>query len=84
MKRSNKRIFKNTLFLYARKFLSIAITIYISRMLLKALGIDDFGLYGIVGSIIVMFNALRSLFSSSVQRYVNVAKGGGGIWHLIK
>lgn len=42
---------------------------------MQTLGIDDFGLYGIVGSVIVMFNALRSLFASSIQRYINVAKG---------
>ena len=39
------------------------------------MGEDDFGLYGLVGSIIVLFGALRGLFSSSIQRFLNAAKG---------
>lgn len=72
---SNKTIAKNTIYLYLRKLLTIAINIYASRLLLQTLGIDDFGLYGLVGSVIVMFSSLRGLFSSSIQRYINTAKG---------
>lgn len=72
---SNKRIAKNTLYLYLRKFFNIGINIYISRILLQTLGFDDYGLYGVVGSVIMMFSALRGLFSSSIQRYINIAKG---------
>lgn len=72
---SNKRIAKNTLFLYFRKIVAIAINVYTSRLLLQMLGVDDFGLYGLIGSIVVLFSALRSLFASSIQRFINVEKG---------
>lgn len=70
-----KRIAKNAIFLYARKGFSILVGLYTSRLLLERLGFDDFGLYGVVGSVVVMFNALRYIFSDSIQRYINIAKG---------
>ncbi len=72
---NNKRIAKNTLYLYIRKIIGIIIAFYSSRLLLQALGINDFGLYGLVGSIVALFSSLRSLFSSAIQRFINIAKG---------
>lgn len=69
-----KNIGKNTIYLYIQKFISLAIALYSSRLLIKALGIDDFGLYGLLGSIVVMFNSIRTLFSSSIQRFINISK----------
>lgn len=77
LRTSNKQIAKNTAFLYIRKFITIIIGLYASRLLLKELGIDDYGLYGIAGSVVVMFSSLRSLFADSIQRYINIAKGKG-------
>lgn len=71
---ANSRIAKNTLFLYLRKILGLAIALYTSRVLLQTLGVDDFGLYGLVGSIVLLFNSLRSLFASSIQRFLNTEK----------
>lgn len=48
---------------------------YSSRILLSTLGFEDFGLYSVVGSISTTFVALKSLFSESLQRFLNVAKG---------
>lgn len=70
----NKRIAKNTVYLFVQKIIILLILLYTSRVLLNVLGIDDYGLYGLVGSIVLMFNSLRSLFSSSIQRFINVAK----------
>lgn len=72
---SNKRIARNTFFLYLRKIVAIAINVYTSRLLLQMLGIDDFGLYGLIGSIVILFGSLRSLFASSIQRFINVEIG---------
>ena len=72
----NRKIARNTLFLYARKIFSLLIALYTSRILLQTLGVDDFGLYGLVGSIVVLFNSLRGLFASSVQRFLNTEKHG--------
>lgn len=74
---SNTRIAKNTVLLYFRKILTIFIGLYASRLLLHKLGIDNYGLYGVAGSVVVMFAGLRALFSESIQRYINVEKGKG-------
>lgn len=75
----NKRIAKNTVYLFVQKIIILLILLYTSRVLLNALGIDDYGLYGLVGSIVLMFNSLRTLFSSSIQRFINVAKASDNI-----
>lgn len=74
MSANKQQIAKNAIYLYIRKGISIIIGLYTARLLLQRLGFDDYGLYGVVGSIVVMFNALRYIFTDSVQRYINVAK----------
>lgn len=51
---NNRRIARNTLLLYGRKAVTMLIALYSSRVLLQYLGIDDFGLYGLIGSIIAV------------------------------
>ncbi|UKK59608.1 polysaccharide biosynthesis protein [Prevotella communis] len=70
-----KKIAKNTGVVYLRMVLLIIIAFYTSRILLKTLGIVDFGVYSVVGSISSTFIAIKSLFSESVQRFLNVSKG---------
>ena len=53
-----KRIAFNTLFLYVRMLILMFVAFYTSRVLLKELGINDFGLYGIVGGIVAIFSSL--------------------------
>ena len=50
---NNKKIFKNTVALYARMLLSMIVSLYTSRIVLNALGVDDYGIYGLVGGIVV-------------------------------
>lgn len=73
----NKQIARNTIYLYLRKIFTLGIGLYTSRALLHYLGVDDYGLYGLVGSVIVLFGSLRGLFSSTIQRYINFEKGRG-------
>ncbi len=56
---------------------TIIIGLYASRLLLEKLGVESYGLYYIVGGIVVMFNSLRTFFSSSIQRFLNYTKGLG-------
>lgn len=70
-----KKIAKNTVIVYLRMVLLVIITFYISRILLKTLGVIDFGVYSVVGSISSSFLAIKSLFSESIQRFLNVSKG---------
>lgn len=72
---NNNKIAKNSIYLYARKIITVAIGLYSSRLLLKELGIDDFGLYGLVGSVIMLFASLKSVFTDSIQRFLNIEKG---------
>lgn len=72
---TSKRLAKNTVFMYIRMVLLMIISLYTSRVVLKELGVVDFGIYNLVGSVVTMFSALRSLFSSSIQRFINYEMG---------
>ena len=52
---NNKRIAKNTLMLYVRMFLMMAVTLYTSRVVLQQLGVEDFGVYNVVGGLVSTF-----------------------------
>ena len=57
----NKRIAKNSLFLYLRMFVTMMIGLYTSRVVLKVLGVQDFGVYEVVGGVITFFTFINSL-----------------------
>lgn len=71
----NKRIARNTVFLYFRMLLVMGISFYTSRVVLNTLGIDDFGIYNIVGGVVVLFSFMRGGITSAIQRYINYALG---------
>lgn len=75
---TSKRLAKNTLFMYVRMIVVMFISFYTSRVVLQQLGVEDFGIYDVVGSVVAMFNSLRVLFSSSTQRFLNFEMGNGG------
>lgn len=70
---NNKRIAKNTLLLYLRSFIVMIVTLYTSRVILHALGIEDYGLYNVVGGVVALFSFLRTSLTKSTQRFLNVA-----------
>lgn len=71
----NKQIAKNTIFLYVRMVVTMIISLYTSRILLQTFGVDDFGLYGIIGGIVTMFASLKTMFTVATQRYLNIEIG---------
>lgn len=77
MSTSNKSLAKNAVFLYLRTGLSLIIQLISVRFLLKYLGVTDYGLYGLIGSVVGVVEALKGLLSSSIQRFINIAKGNG-------
>lgn len=77
-----KRLAKNTMFMYARMGILMLISLYTSRIVLQQLGVDDYGTYNLVGSIVAMFSALRTLFSNSTQRFLNYEMGKGNTGRL--
>jgi len=50
----NKRIAKNTLFLYVRMLFKTLVTFYTSRVILEVLGVEDFGIYNVVAGIVAL------------------------------
>jgi O-antigen/teichoic acid export membrane protein len=72
---------KNTFMLYGRMLLIMFATFYTSRMVLEALGVYDFGLYSLVGSIIVLFSFIQNVSALATQRFLSVGLGKGDfIW----
>lgn len=74
---NNKRIAKNTMLLYVRMFFVMCIQLYTSRVVLKALGVEDYGIYNVVGGIVTMFAFLNAALNSSTQRYITYYLGKG-------
>lgn len=72
---NNKRIAQNTLLLYFRMFLIMAVTLYTSRVILKTLGIEDFGIYNVIAGIIVLFAFINNAMATTTQRYLSIALG---------
>lgn len=71
----NTRIAKNTLFLYFRSLLMMVINLYASRVILQALGISDYGLYGAVGSMVSMFTIVNGVLASGTSRFLTFELG---------
>lgn len=65
----NKRIAKNTLFLYARMLLIMLVGLFTVRVVLDILGADDYGIYNVVGGVVAMFSFLTNSMVSASQRY---------------
>lgn len=74
---NNKRIIKNTIFLYFRMFLIMIVSLYTVRVLLNTLGQLDYGLYNVTGGIIVMFSFLTHVLTSASQRFFSYELGTG-------
>ena len=72
---NNKRIAKNTLLLYGRMLLTMAVSLYTSRVVLNALGVEDYGIYNVVGGIVTMFAFLNGALVTSTQRYLTFELG---------
>ena len=74
---NNKRIAKNTIMLYMRTLFVMLITLYTSRVILQSLGVEDYGIYNVVGGIITMFAFISSTLSTASQRYITFELGKG-------
>ncbi len=72
---NSKRIAKNTLMLYIRMLLVMAVALYTSRVILQSLGVVDYGLYNVIGGMTLMFGFFQSSLSNATQRYLNVELG---------
>lgn len=84
VRQNNNRIFKNTLFLYIRLLLTIIVGLYASRMILKILGVTDFGIYNVVGGVVVFMGYFNDVMSQGTTRYLTFSLGKGDRLELKK
>lgn len=81
---NNKRIAKNTLMLYFRMILLMLVTLYTSRVVLNALGVEDYGIYNVVGGVVTMFSIISGSLSSAISRFITFELGKGDMTKLKK
>ena len=74
---NNKRIAKNTLLLYFRMLFMMGISLYTSRVILNALGVEDFGIYNVVGGVVAMFSVISGSLSAAISRFITYELGKG-------
>ncbi len=74
---NTKRIAKNTLMLYVRMLFSMLVSLYTSRVVLSTLGVEDYGIYNVVGGFVAMFSLVSNSLSTSVSRFLTFELGRG-------
>lgn len=78
MDSANRRIAKNTIYMYIRLFTTIVIGLYTSRLVLEILGVSDFGLFSVVGGVLAMFTFISASLASATSRFLNTEMGREG------
>lgn len=79
---NNKRIAKNTLLLYFRMLFLMIISLYTSRIVLNALGVEDFGIYNVAGGVVAMFSILSGSLSAAISRFITYELGKNNVLKL--
>lgn len=77
MEEKSKRIAKNTLLLYLRMLITMAVGLFTSRVILNTLGVSDFGIYNVVGGFVGMFSMISGSLSSAIGRFITFELGKG-------
>jgi O-antigen/teichoic acid export membrane protein len=67
---NNKRIAKNTLMLYIRMGITLLVGLYTSRVILEVLGIEDYGIYNVVGGVVTLFSFFSTSMQSAIERFL--------------
>lgn len=81
---SNRKIAKNTAFLYVRMLFVLIVSLYTSRVVLRTLGVVDFGVNNVVAGFVSMFAFLNSTLTNSIQRFYNFELGKNGVCGMQK
>lgn len=80
----NKRIAKNTLVLYFRMLVNMAVGLYTSRIVLTALGVDDYGIYNVIGGVVLILAFLNTTLSGATSRFLTFELGKNNLDNLKK
>ena len=81
---ANRRIAKNTIFMYFRMIFVMVVSLFTSRVVLKSLGVVDYGIYGVVGGFVAMFSVFSNSMSAAIQRFITFELGKGNIERVKK
>ena len=79
--KGNKLIAKNTLFLYIRMLFVMGVSLYTSRVVLAQLGVTDYGIYNVVGSVITIFTFISQALGNATNRFLVFSIGKGDTEH---
>ena len=74
---SNTRLMKNTILLYFRMILMMCINLYTSRIVLQTLGVEDYGIYDVVGGVVILFSFINDGMTTSTLRFLTIELGTG-------
>lgn len=74
---NSRRIARNTIYLYLRMLVMLLIGLVTYRVILRSLGVQDYGVYGAVGGIVTMFMLVMNTVTSAISRYITVGLGKG-------
>ena len=78
MQTSNKRIARNTLYMYVRHITLLVVGLYTSRLVLEILGVSDYGLFAVVGGVLAIFPFISSSLATATSRFFNIEMGRKG------
>lgn len=81
---NSERVAKNTGFMFIRMLVVVGVGLFTSREVLRVLGVDDFGIYNLVGTIVVMFTFLQSALNNATYRFLTYDLGAGNTANLQK
>ena len=76
-KANNKRLAKNTIVLYVRTIILMLVSLYTSRVVLDVLGVENYGIYNVVGGAIMMFSVVSGSISNAISRFITFELGKG-------
>jgi len=74
---NKKRIAKNTFMLYIRMLFLMVVNLYTSRVILQALGVEDYGVYNAIAGFIAMFSMVSSAIAGAISRFITFVLGQG-------
>ena len=74
-KLDSKKIAKNTLYMYGRMFLSLLISLFTARIVLQKLGVEDYGIYNVVGGVVTMLAFINASLSTATSRFITIDLG---------
>lgn len=73
--KNSNRIAKNSMMLYIRMIFTMAVSLYTSRVVLNVLGISEYGIYNVIGGVVMMFSSINTTMATAVQRFMNFEMG---------